>query len=97
MSKSVTFIHASDLHLGAPFKGLRALSSAWADKLVKAIPEAYQRIIDESLAQQVDFVIFSGDIFDNARPSYADFSLFIEGLKRLDEAHIPVYFLHGKS
>lgn len=95
MSKSVTFIHASDLHLGAPFKGLRALSSAWADKLVKAIPEAYQRIIDESLAQQVDFVIFSGDIFDNARPSYADFSLFIEGLKRLDEAHIPVYFCMG--
>ncbi len=95
MSKSVTFIHASDLHLGAPFKGLRALSSVWADKLIKAIPEAYQRIIDEALYEQVDFVIFSGDIFDNARPSYANFSLFIEGLKQLERAHIPVYFCMG--
>ena len=95
MNKSVTFIHASDLHLGAPFKGLRALSSVWADKLVKAIPEAYQHIIDEALSEQVDFVIFSGDIFDNARPSYADFALFIEGLKRLEHADIPVYFCMG--
>lgn len=95
MTKTVTFIHASDLHLGAPFRGLRALSSTWADTLIKAIPDAYQHIIDTALAEQVDFVVFAGDIFDNARPSYADFHRFIEGLKRLEQAHIPVYFCTG--
>ena len=95
MGKSVTFIHASDLHLGAPFKGLRALSPVWANKLIKAIPEAFQRIIDEAISSQVDFVIFSGDIFDNSQPSYAEFSLFIEGLKRLEQENIPVYLCMG--
>ena len=92
---SITFIHAADLHLGAPFKGLRASSSLWADALLEAIPSAYRRIIDTALEKRVDFVVIAGDIFDDSRPSYADFSLFVSGLKRLDEANIPVYFVTG--
>ncbi len=92
---SVTFIHAADLHLGAPFKGLRASSPLWADALLEAIPSAYRRIIDTALEKHVDFVVIAGDIFDDSRPSYADFSLFVSGLKRLDEANIPVYFVTG--
>lgn len=95
MAKQVTFIHAADVHLGAPFKGLRSVSSSWADILTKAIPDAYQRIIDAALEERVDFVVFAGDIFDSSQPSYADFSCFIAGLQRLDEAHIPVYFCTG--
>lgn len=95
MGRSVTFIHAADLHLGAPFRGLRSLSPAWADVMLHAIPEAYQRVIDAALEQQVDFVVIAGDIFDDSRPSYADFSAFVDGLRRLDEAHIPVYFVTG--
>lgn len=70
---TVTFIHAADLHLGAPFKGLRTIAPAWADILLEAIPEAFRKIIDTALDQQVDFVVFAGDIFDNSHPSYADF------------------------
>lgn len=92
---SVTFIHAADLHLGAPFKGLRACSSSWADVLLNAIPEAFRRIVDAAIERHVDFVVIAGDIFDDSRPSYADFSLFITGLKRLEEANIPVYFVTG--
>lgn len=95
MARSVTFIHAADLHLGAPFKGLRALSSAWADRLVRSIPDAYRRLIDSALAEAVDFVIIAGDVFDGSHPSYADFCLFRHGLERLDEAGIPVYFCTG--
>ena len=92
---SITFIHAADLHLGAPFKGLRASSPLWADVLLEAIPSAYRHIVDTALEKRVDFVVIAGDIFDDSRPSYADFSLFVSGLKRLDEAHIPVYFVTG--
>lgn len=92
---SITFIHAADLHLGAPFKGLRASSSSWADVLLNAIPEAFRRIVDAALERRVDFVVIAGDIFDDSRPSYADFSLFVSGMKRLAEAGIPVYFVTG--
>lgn len=93
--QSVTFIHAADLHLGAPFKGLRALSPQWADTLLRAIPSAYERVVDAAIENQVDFVVIAGDSFDDTRPSYADFSVFVAGLRRLDEAGIPVYFING--
>lgn len=92
---TVTFIHAADLHLGAPFKGLRSIAPAWADVLLQAIPEAFRSIIETAIKEQVDFVVFAGDIFDNSHPSYADFSLFLSGLKQLQEAGIPVYFVTG--
>ena len=90
-----TFIHAADLHLGAPFRGLRALSSSWADRMVASIPESYDRVVASAIENQVDFVIISGDIFDMAHPSYADFLCFFDGLKRLDAAGIRVYLCTG--
>ena len=92
---TVTFIHAADLHLGAPFKGLRSIAPAWADVLLQAIPEAFRSVIEIAIKEQVDFVVLAGDIFDNSHPSYADFSLFLSGLKQLQEAGIPVYFVTG--
>ena len=95
MPKQVTFIHAADLHLGAPFRGLRALSPAWAARLLTAIPESYDRVIDAALNYEVDFVVIAGDIFDSAKASYADCLHFFDGLKRLDAAGIPVYLCTG--
>ncbi|MEG0376164.1 MAG: metallophosphoesterase, partial [Raoultibacter sp.] len=88
MPKRVTFIHAADLHFGAPFRGLRALSETWALRLLTAIPESYVRVIDAALDNQVDFVIIAGDIFDSSRASYADYLAFFEGLHRLNDAGI---------
>lgn len=93
--RSVTFIHAADLHLGAPFKGLRAVSAQWADVMLAAIPAAYNRVIDTAVDHQVDFVVIAGDVFDDTRPSYSDFLLFVSGMERLNEAGIPVYFING--
>lgn len=95
MPKRLTFIHAADLHLGAPFRGLRALSAKWANRLLTAIPEAYDRIIDAAITREVDFVVVSGDIFDDARPSYGDYLRFFSGLERLCAAGIPAYFVTG--
>lgn len=91
----LTFIHAADVHLGAPFRGLRALSEKWADRLLRAIPEAFDRVIEAAIANRVDFVVIAGDVFDTSRPSYADYLRFFEGCRRLGEAGIPVYFCSG--
>ena len=95
MPKQLTFIHAADLHLGASFRGLRALSDVWANRLFSAIVEAYDRVIDAALDRQVDFVVIAGDIFDSARASSGDYLHFFEGLKRLDKAGIPSYLVSG--
>lgn len=95
MANTLTFLHTADLHLGAPFRGLKALSPAWAQRLLTAIPEAYDRVIDAALARHVDFVVISGDVFDSAHPSYGDYRRFFQGLERLRVAGIPVYLCTG--
>ncbi|MDO4291366.1 MAG: DNA repair exonuclease [Eggerthellaceae bacterium] len=95
MARKLTFIHAADLHIGAPFRGLRALSPEWADRLCEAIPEAYDRLIDAACAREVDFVVIAGDVFDEARASYADYLRFFRGIERLSDAGIRAYLCTG--
>ncbi len=95
MSKTLTFIHAADLHLGAPFRGLGRVSETWAARLMRAISEAFDRVVDAALERQVDFVVIAGDIFDATRSSYGDYLHFFEGMRKLGRAEIPVYLVTG--
>lgn len=95
MGAKLTFIHSGDLHLGAPFRGLRALSPAWAQRLARAIPEAYDRVVAACIDNEVDFLLLAGDIFDTDKPSYAHFRHFMRGLERLRDAGIAVYMIPG--
>ena len=95
MAETLTFLHAADLHVGAPFRGLRALSDEWARRLAEAIPAAWDRAVEAAISRQVDFVVVSGDIFDSVRASYRDYLRFFEGLNRLDAAGIPSYLCTG--
>ena len=83
------------MHLGAPVRGLGALSEEWATRLQTAIPEAYDRVIETALAREVDFVILAGDIFDTSSSSYCDYLRFFEGLDKLHAAGIPTYLIAG--
>lgn len=95
MSERVTFIHAGDIHLGAPFRGLRALSPAWADRLATAIPDAYDCVIQACIDEQADFLLLAGDVFDTDKPSYAHYRRFLAGLRRLEKRGIPAYIIAG--
>ena len=95
MARKITFLHTADLHIGAPMRGFRNLSDSWASRLRRAIPEAYDRMIETAIARKVDFAVFAGDMFDTARASYGDYLRFFEGLERLDAAGIPSYLITG--
>ena len=95
MAQTMTFLHAADLHLGAPFRGLRALSPEWADRLCEAIPEAFERMVDTALSRNVEFVVIAGDVFDEARASYGDYVRFFKGIERLSDAGVFTYICTG--
>ena len=95
MTKKLTFIHAADIHFGAPVRGFCDLTPEWEARLIESIPEAYDRVIDAALSHDVDFVIIAGDMFDTARASYGDYLHCLEGLGRLDAAGIPTYLIAG--
>ncbi|GEK29481.1 metallophosphoesterase family protein [Furfurilactobacillus siliginis] len=89
------FIHAADLHLDSPFLGLRQLPNALWQTLYDAPFTALRRLVDDAIATQVDFVLFSGDIYDRKERSIAAQAFFLEQMQRLQAAAIPVYLSYG--
>lgn len=90
------FVHAADLHLDSPFKGIRsAAPSHVANALTSATFEAYRNITDLCLQEQVDALLVAGDIYDGADRSLRAQLRFVEGLAQLDRAGIRSFICHG--
>lgn len=81
------FAHLSDSHLGARQFGLLERENDFYDVFAKNI--------DKIIEKDVDFVIHSGDLFDNNRPSTEALLAFQKALLRLNEAKIPIYAIAG--
>jgi len=91
----VRFIHAADLHLDTPFVGLEAASKTLAEKLRQAPYQSLSNIVELAIAEGVDFVLLAGDLYNTERVNIKAQSLFIEELKRLETAEIPVFLTRG--
>lgn len=90
------FVHAADLHLDSPFRGIRNEAPEHvADTLRRATFEAYDNIIDLCLREQVDALLVAGDIYDGADRSLRAQLKFVDGLRRLDAAGIRSFVCHG--
>ncbi len=90
------FVHAADLHLDSPFRGIRSEAPVHvAERLRRATFDAYDRIIDLCLREQADALLVAGDIYDGAERSLRAQLRFVEGLKRLDDAGIRSFICHG--
>ena len=89
------FVHCADLHLGAPFKGLRSSNAEVADALGRATYRAFDRILDLAISKGAGFVLFSGDIYDAKDRNLRAQLRFKDGLRRLDERGIKAFVIHG--
>ena len=86
--KSFTFVHAADLHLDSPFKGLREPDPAIIDALRSATFDAYSALIDLCLEREVAFLLIAGDVYDAEDRSLRAQLRFRDGLVRLAEKEI---------
>ena len=90
------FVHAADLHLDSPFRGIRSEAPEHvADTLHRATFDAYRNIIDLCLREHVDALLVAGDIYDGADRSLRAQLKFVEGMGRLDTAGIRSFICHG--
>ncbi len=60
------FIHAADIHLDSPLKGLAAYPDAPVHLLRTATRDAFNNLISEAIAEQVDFMVIAGDLYDGS-------------------------------
>lgn len=93
--KMIKFIHAADLHLDTPFLGLKEISEDLAKIMRDAPFQSFQKIIDEAIHHQVDFLLLSGDLYNTQKMNIKAQSIFIKELKRLESHSIPVFLIRG--
>jgi DNA repair protein SbcD/Mre11 len=87
------FIHAADIHLDSPLRGLDQDETAPKERIRNATRVALKNLVDFALEEKVDFLVIAGDIYDGDWSDYATGHVFLEQMRRL--APIPVFVIHG--
>lgn len=91
----IRFLHAADLHLDSPFKGMSQLPQKYLEQLRESTFQAFQKLIDYAVTHRPDFVLLVGDLYDGEHRSLRAQQLFVQGMERLQEASIPVFLSYG--
>ncbi len=89
------FIHAADLHLDSPFRGLRSVAPDIGQMLQQATFQTYMNIIQLCMDEKVDALLVAGDIYDGADRSLQAQLRFYQGLGQLNDAGIASFVCHG--
>jgi DNA repair exonuclease SbcCD nuclease subunit len=95
---SFRFIHAADLHLDSPFIGLGHLQDEYSNivqELRQATFKAFEAVIELCLREKVDLLLVAGDVYDGADRSLQAQLKFRDGLRRLSDAGIRSFVVHG--
>lgn len=82
------FSHISDTHLGLVQYG--------SNERERDVYDAFNQAINISIKDQVDFIIFAGDIFENPKPNGNAILQMANALKRLKENDIDSFFILGE-
>lgn len=95
MGVSFRFIHAADLHVDSPFRGLTEVPAPVREALQASTFEAVSRLVDAAIGEEADFVVVAGDLYDSAdRSLRAQLALQKEWL-RLHAHGVRLFVIHG--
>ncbi|MGZ3422610.1 MAG: metallophosphoesterase family protein [Polyangiales bacterium] len=88
-------VHAADLHVDSPMRGLERYEGAPVDRVRHATRDAFVRVIDTCLAESASFLILAGDVFDEDWKDYNTGIFFVAQLQRLRAIGCRVLVLRG--
>ncbi|ALE73409.1 metallophosphoesterase [Pseudonocardia sp. EC080610-09] len=89
-------VHAADLHLDSPLRGLSRLGdSELAATLRSATRRACENLVDAVVDEQADALLLAGDVYDGDWKDYATGAFFVRQLSRLHDEGIPVFLING--
>ncbi|MFG0334831.1 MAG: exonuclease SbcCD subunit D, partial [Maioricimonas sp. JB049] len=89
------FIHAADIHLDSPLRGLEQYEGAPKDEIRSATRRALERLVQLAIDEKVAFVLIAGDLYDGDWTDYNTGLFFNSQMTRLKEAEIPVFLISG--
>jgi exonuclease SbcD len=95
MGVPFTFVHAADLHMDSPFKGLTKVPEAVRDRLRESTFEALSRLGEIAKQEGADFVVIAGDLYDAADRSLRAQLRLQRMLAEWTAEGIGVFVVHG--
>ncbi len=89
------FVHAADLHIDSPMRGLARYDSAPAEAFRAATRRAFENIVDLCLAEDARLLLLAGDVFDGEWKDYNTGLFFRSQLARLRETGARACLVRG--
>ncbi|WP_419655988.1 metallophosphoesterase [Desulfosarcina variabilis str. Montpellier] len=89
------FIHAADVHLDSPLRGLSKYESAPAESLRSACRKAFENLVDLAIEEQVAFVLLAGDLYDGEWNDFSTGIFLSRQMGRLGKNNIPIFAVAG--
>lgn len=89
------FLHAADVHLDSPLRGLERYDGAPVEEIRGATRRAFENLVDLALAEEVAFLLLAGDLYDGDWKDYNTGLFFAAQMRRLDEAGVRAFVISG--
>lgn len=89
------FLHAADIHLDSPLRGLERYADAPAEAVRAAPRAAFESLVQRAIELEVAFVLLAGDLYDGDWKDYHTGLFFVRQMQRLESAGIPVHLVSG--
>ena len=89
------FLHAADVHLDSPLRGLSRYESAPAESIRDACRRAFENLVDLAIEEKVAFVLLAGDLYDGNWKDYSTGIFLSQQMGRLGRHNILVFAVAG--
>jgi DNA repair protein SbcD/Mre11 len=89
------FIHAADIHLDSPLRGLSRYESAPVDSIRDACRRAFKNLVDLAIEEKVAFVLLAGDLYDGDWKDYSTGIFLSQQMGKLNQHDIQVFAVAG--
>ena len=93
--RSFRFIHAADIHLDSPLKGLAGLEGSAVEAIQLATRSALEALVSQTIEEEAAFLIIAGDLYDGNWRDYQTGLFFVGQMGLLRKAGIPVFLVQG--
>ncbi|MDT8441332.1 MAG: DNA repair exonuclease [Desulfuromonadales bacterium] len=90
-----SFIHAADIHLDSPLRGLELPEDAPLDEIRGATRRAFDNLVSLAIEEKVAFVLLAGDLYDGDWKDFNTGLFFNKRMVKLKEAGIKVFMVSG--
>jgi DNA repair exonuclease SbcCD nuclease subunit len=91
----VKFIHAADVHLDSPLRGLERYDGAPVEEIRGATRRAFENLIQLAIDEEAAFVLLAGDLYDGDWKDYNTGLYFTRQMARLRDAGVQVFVVAG--